>query len=140
MKEQFVPYEIALKLKKLGFNDECFGYYSNEYNLEIGLPEKYTDRCHGNPKEGTYRRIGLISVPLYQQAFDWFRNNFNLSCHIWSGKLNDILFYGYDILDIQEQVRIIDNSGNGGGDCDYNTYEDARIECLKKLIEVVKSR
>ena len=112
MKEQFVPYEIALKLKKLGFNDECFGYYSNEYNLEIGLPEKYTDRCHGNPKEGTYRRIGLISVPLYQQAFDWFRNNFNLSCHIWSGKLNDILFYGYDILDIQEQVRIIDNSGN----------------------------
>ena len=27
MEEQFVTYEIALKLKELGFNEECFGYY-----------------------------------------------------------------------------------------------------------------
>ena len=28
MKKQFVTYEIALKLKKLGFDEECFGYYT----------------------------------------------------------------------------------------------------------------
>ena len=27
MKEQFVTYEIALKLKELGFDKPCFGYY-----------------------------------------------------------------------------------------------------------------
>ena len=27
MKEQFVTYEIALKLKELGFNDYCLRYY-----------------------------------------------------------------------------------------------------------------
>ena len=25
MKEQFIPYELALELKELGFNEECFG-------------------------------------------------------------------------------------------------------------------
>ena len=28
MKEQFVTYEIALKLKELGFDEECFRYGS----------------------------------------------------------------------------------------------------------------
>lgn len=27
MEEQFVPYEIALKLKKKGFDEPCFRYY-----------------------------------------------------------------------------------------------------------------
>ena len=27
MKDQFVTYEIALKLKELGFDEECFAYY-----------------------------------------------------------------------------------------------------------------
>ena len=29
MKEQFVPYEQALKLKELGFDEECFTYFKN---------------------------------------------------------------------------------------------------------------
>jgi hypothetical protein len=28
MKEQFVTYEIALKLEELGFDEECFAYYN----------------------------------------------------------------------------------------------------------------
>lgn len=27
MKEEFVTYELAVKLKKKGFNDECHAYY-----------------------------------------------------------------------------------------------------------------
>lgn len=30
MQEQFVTYEIALKLKELGFNEPCFAYYDEE--------------------------------------------------------------------------------------------------------------
>ena len=33
MKEQFVTYEIALKLKELDFNEECFGYFNEKKNL-----------------------------------------------------------------------------------------------------------
>lgn len=28
MKDQFVSYPIALKLKELGFDEPCFGYYT----------------------------------------------------------------------------------------------------------------
>ena len=31
MKEQFVTYEIALKLKELGFDEPCIAYYFNRY-------------------------------------------------------------------------------------------------------------
>lgn len=149
MKEQFVPYEIALELKKLGFNYECFGYYSNEYNLEIGLPEKYTDICHGNPKEGTYRRVGLISAPLYQQAFDWFRNNYLLhssvdfdmiketdedDIELYNYRINEQWSIGKEYYDYSYGFKHIDHK------CHFRSYEEARIECLKKLIVVVKNK
>ena len=35
MEKEFVTYEIALKIKDLGFNEECFRYYQNG-KLEIG--------------------------------------------------------------------------------------------------------
>ena len=28
MEKEFVPYELAVKLKELGFDEECFGYYT----------------------------------------------------------------------------------------------------------------
>ena len=30
MKEQFIPYKIAVQLKQLGFNQSCIGYYNEE--------------------------------------------------------------------------------------------------------------
>ena len=76
-----------------------------------------------------------LSAPLYQQAFRWFREKYKLQHHIWSGKLNHI-FYGYDILNIEEQEFVVNNSDIGGGDCDYDTYEEAELACLDKLIEL----
>ena len=32
MKEQFVTYNIALKLKELGFDEECLAYYIDPEN------------------------------------------------------------------------------------------------------------
>ena len=37
------------------------------------------------------------------------------------------------------QKFIENNSENGGGECNYNTYEQAEIECIKKLIKIVKN-
>lgn len=67
MKDLFVPYEVALKMKELGFNEPCFGRWwfnnnihkLNEEELEIiksyyfELPEYY------------------ILAPIYQQAFSF---------------------------------------------------------------------
>ena len=29
MKKEFIPYEEALALKKLGFDEKCYGYYDD---------------------------------------------------------------------------------------------------------------
>ena len=33
MEKEFIPYEIALALKELGFDEPCFANYSPEFNL-----------------------------------------------------------------------------------------------------------
>ena len=34
MEKEFVPYELALRMKELGFDEPCFGYYNNKgYSL-----------------------------------------------------------------------------------------------------------
>lgn len=126
MEKEFVPYELAVKLKALGFDEPCIGYY---YNGKI---------CFDSPGVSLPGPSGEQPLPLYQQAFRWFREKHKLQHHIWSGKLNHI-FYGYDILNIEEQEFVVNNSDIGGGDCDYDTYEEAEQACLKKLIEIVKN-
>jgi hypothetical protein len=35
MRDQFVPYEIAVKLKEKGFDEECFGWWFVDEDLLI---------------------------------------------------------------------------------------------------------
>jgi hypothetical protein len=61
MGKEFVPYEIALELKQLGFDEPCIKYY-------------WTDGMFTKTYESPFnhnKRDNLISAPLYQQAFRW---------------------------------------------------------------------
>ena len=131
MKEQFVPYEQALKLKELGFDEECFTYFKNGIiDLDDeGILEIYKNYdAHNDIDE-------YISSPLWQQAFDWFRDvmlldNFILPYWFIDGEYK-VKKYTYSI----EPSNRFDEYF----DCDsdqYDTYEEARLECLKRLIEL----
>lgn len=79
LQNEFVPYELAVKLKELGFDEPCFGRYrKNKFQLNmLGKPHKY------NSEEIVK---GDISSTLWQQAFDWFRDVHNLSyCVAFNG-------------------------------------------------------
>ncbi len=70
MKEQFVPYDLALKLEELGFDEDCFMEW---YQHETGYAELF--------KNSTYLPKHIIPAPLWQQAFDWLLpklSNYNL--------------------------------------------------------------
>ena len=131
MKEQFVPYEQALKLKELGFDEECFTYFKNGIiDLDDeGILEIYKNyNAHNDIDE-------YISSPLWQQAFDWFRDvmlldNFIIPYWFIDGEYK-VKKYTYSI----EPSNRFDEYF----DCDsdqYDTYEEARLECLKRLIEL----
>ena len=118
LEKEFVPYEQALELNELGFNEECFAFH--DYYRK-GAPLKIYDSqsdCSGEP------------APLYQQAFRWFREKYNLkSCIMFRTSMEDNKEY-YDWL-IKGQEVVYRH---------FNTYEEAELECLKKLIEIVKTQ
>ena len=125
MEKKFVPYELALELKKLGFFEECLGFYiwqswNNNSRLEIGNDDEYA--CE------------TIKAPLWQQAFDWFREKNYMEGHPYiSYNLPPKATWGYSIQTSEPKYIKSLNSH-------YSTYEEARQACLEKLIELAKEQ
>jgi len=69
MKNEFVPYNVARRLKDLGFDEKCFAYYGIDYGSG---PELVYEMYH-NSAENLDRRE-FITVPLWQQVTRWLRN------------------------------------------------------------------
>jgi hypothetical protein len=111
--KDFIPYEQALELKELGFDEPCLGaYYQKELRI-VHLESKPTQLDY------------IILAPLYQQAFRWFRENYKLS-GIPTHQSYEI--YNLETEECINEVYPID------------TYEEAELACLKKLIEIVKNK
>ena len=72
-------------------------------------------------------------APTYSQAFRWFREKYNLFGYSYP---NDYQMYGYRIVELKssENKELIYDWGT------LNTHEEAELECLKKLIEIVKTK
>jgi hypothetical protein len=61
MKEKdFIPYEIALELKQLGFDEPCFTYYKNDQLSDILELVKNSEMTNVNNESDDY-----ISAPTY---------------------------------------------------------------------------
>jgi len=101
LQKEFVPYGLALRMKQLGFDEPCMA--SKDMNNDEGL----------------------IQLPLYQQAFRWFREKHGLG-HMING-------IGYEtfLMNIGGVVRIYSPLA-------FNSYEEAELECIKKLLEIVE--
>jgi hypothetical protein len=110
IEKEFIPYEQALALKELGFNEDCFGWY-NWTGKDLSLTNN------------SYVDINPTPAPLFQQAFRWFREKYGKESYV--RKLHT---YYYHINDTEAFVG------------DFSTYEEAELECLKKLIEIVKEK
>ena len=110
MNREFVPYELALKLKQLGFDEPCIATH--------GYLELYINTDDGH-----------IKAPLYQQAFRWFREKYKLSGLIEIGAHK----YSFIIFNEAKDSRKITSSMNG-------TFEEAELACLTKLIEIVETQ
>lgn len=112
MEKEFVPYELALRMKQLGFNEPCFGHYSNG------------EFVYGSHTNNTMQRF-RYAAPLFQQAFRWFRKR---------GFLIDVTSLGKD----EYEFYIKWSFAYSFLSDTYKTYEEAETACLKKLIEIVE--
>lgn len=70
MNHLFVTYEIALKLKELGFNEPCIAFFIE--NKEIYSLSNPTSNFSTITNEN---KLYNISTPLWQQAVDWLNEH-----------------------------------------------------------------
>lgn len=124
MKKEFVPYEQALALKELGFDEGCLCAYDKNEMLYHG---------HKTDKLFTVLNSKLsipCAAPLYQQAFEWFLVNYGLwfrpdyydeNRNDFSGSIHKL-----------GKFSALENIGK------YKSAEEAKLACLNKLIEKVK--
>ena len=132
MKTQFVPYEQALALKELGFNQRCLGQYNthqgDKWIFSIDLSN-----------EGQYPTTSPACIaPLYQQAFKFFREKHNLLGNVYSNAS------GW-LWEIHDNIGGTHRFGSEySGDCEesgmFTSFDKAEQECLIKLIEIVKQQ
>jgi ABC-type glycerol-3-phosphate transport system substrate-binding protein len=115
MEKEFVPYQQALELKELGFDEPCFGkFYHN--HLEIG-GSWLNSEFNKDKKDGNI----FTSAPLYQQVFRWFREKYN--AHIYPQKFTENTWH-VSWGDWESPV--------------FETYEEAELECVNFLITTLK--
>ena len=125
MNNEFVPYDIALAMKELEFDEPCF-YVWNIDTKEL-FSSNSTD-INGQPTNLDLMGNVSITAPLYQQAFSWFREKYNLDSYILP--LEDR--HNPGIIGYQYKIHIpYIHKGLWG------TYEEAELACLRKLIEIV---
>jgi hypothetical protein len=134
MNKEFVPYEQALSLKELGFDEPCFGWFILEGDgaKSMFAPEK----C---PKQD----IGLCLAPTFAQAFRWFREKYNWQHSIEPTKDQHRFELGYNYWiwnHITGEEHHTMPKNRPSGDWEYEIYEEAELACLIKLIEIVKEK
>ena len=142
MKEQFVTYEIALKLKELGFDEECLCTYGKSDKRFMRNPgtNMLEEPIMGEPYYWKNSKIheSVIASPLWQQVFDWFRITFQLFMGVSTDTIS--LKCSYDIfINNIDTDKVISYSENTNSDNWTLTYEEAREQAILKAIELIKN-
>jgi hypothetical protein len=132
MEKEFIPYEQALALKELGFDEPCVGFYNirglfvPDYKVtKLQIDNLRLERC--------------CLAPTYSQVSRWFREKYDLDYSIKPvyGKKH-YMKYRCNIYSNEQLLQVMkyyfpDNPY-------FDNREEAEIECLKKLIEIVKNK
>jgi hypothetical protein len=137
MEKEFVPYEQALALKELGFDEPCLTWWNKK---EFVYP--YWEREFGYNYESGIAKDCVLS-PLYQQAFRWFREKYSIQSTIEPTKDQHRFELGFNYWIWNTKTGeewFTEPKNRPAGDYVFDSYEEAELECLKKLIEIVKNK
>ena len=114
MEKEFVPYKLAVKLKELGFDEECLMLWEHtDFWTNLVRPEEF--------KKVVSERY--CQAPLWQQAFDWCLDKLKLIesyAIIIDSDSYSLVIMDYYYNDIKENL----------------TQSSTKEECIKKLIEL----
>lgn len=151
MEKEFVPYEQALALKELGFNEPCFGIYQKNKKIKYCHKNEWITNFQINPDEEILnfhikqypKNVSLINgiyflrscynftAPTFSQAFEFFREKHGFHSYIE--------IYSDDTFDYTITSKIFTET-NDYGDGPFLTFYEAQLACLNQLIKLVKNK
>jgi hypothetical protein len=128
MDKEYVPYEQSLELEQLGFDEYCMEACYYEWkdkgvtHILLHTPDEY------DPHDG-------VKAPLYQQAFRWFRDNYKMTAEVSVSQ-----YRRTDIDKWMYSITYLERMTYSYSETTYNTYEEAELACVIKLIDIVKKQ
>ena len=126
MKKEFVSYEIALQLKHLEFDEPCFTYY---YNISGKLRTGIVVNINNAWTYAGTKKLGITLAPTFSQAFRFFRDKYRLEGAIY--RLN--FKWASQVFNIETSTYCFKHEF-------FETYEEAEINSLQKMIKIVKNK
>lgn len=145
MEEEFVPYELAVRLKAIGFSSPySIGGYQGGAVFYYENGKLYYD---GRPLHSSDYHEGQIDAPTFQQAFSWFRKEHTMRHNIMDFIDDETgVEWDYEIATIGVDL---DENGKYQALVEYSiddttrkfkTYEEVQTACLTNLIQIVETK
>jgi len=146
LEKEFVPYQESLELKELGFNEPCFVkiWWLNSVHYQTKVPFKPHITMNGQDIKFEYPTpekhpstefdILELQVPTFSQAFRWFREKKELHAIYTMGDDWNNFYWQIWKNDTMTKTYVCSS------DYVFETYEEAELACLRKLIEIVKEK
>lgn len=124
MNEDYVSYELAVKLKAAGFDSVCRYYYTKRYsnNAVVCLSSKESPTDY-NKKPGS-----ICSMPTLWQAQKWLREKHHISIRVSYISYHKVWFADWLNLDSGE----FDDT-----DATFDTYEQALSAGITFVLELI---
>lgn len=124
MKNKIAKYGQALAVKKLGFNEPCFGWFTLEGG---GAKSMFI------PERRSKQDIGLCLAPFKQDIIDWFREKHNIIGEVRykGGPIGENAWYNY---------VIYSNGYSYTSRTQWMGYDEAQNACIDKLIDTLKNK
>jgi hypothetical protein len=147
MEKELVPYDRALRLKAIRFDEPCFGFYQKESAeirpIMVDDNEQYLLTGYRTCKNSEIPEH-YISAPTFSQVFRWFREKYQIFPEVLTDCTTEPKFvYTYNTFygnpkDLTEQEWGWENNIGQYSEL-YRSYEEAELTCLTKLIEIVEN-
>ena len=137
MKQEFVPYELAVKLKALGFDEPCFTYFLNGIIQPSLNPKDYTYFSEMSEINKNMLNYENVLAPTFSQAFRWILKNHKLHSFV------DI----YPTTDEPDRcwfmIRYLERGEDGKEDYMsgwFTNQDNINNSRLNKLLEIIESK
>jgi hypothetical protein len=128
MDKHFCSYEISLKVKELGFDEECFGYFPNVENSDKN--KIHTDFDFEYTRNSTLPGATSFSAPIYSQIMDWLFEKYRIDIYtVYLPHHKEFCSY----------VNILDKPKNSFFTKNNIDSNKTKEEAILKSIEILKN-